>query len=156
MSSEQTFRVGVAVSDPGDVRPAAIQTSEGEIPWDYRIGGVGKTFILIDFPAVLHTVTLSLVLNADTVPEGLEGTLLTSSVVSDGFPTFMPPLPTSTTAFQSTTITIIDDDGKTMRVSLSLGSFVYPSVHHNTYRQYHLILLSVSSPKRNGVTVALA
>ena len=44
--------------------------------------------------------------------------MLTSSVVSEGFPSFSPPRTDSTTAFPSTRMEIIDDDCKLILTNL--------------------------------------
>lgn len=109
--SEQTFRIGIEVSDPASVRPATLETQHSH-SYDYHVGAYGQTFILRDFLPLQQTVLVAFTLNADDIPEGTEGFQLTSEVNRhNGNPAFLPPLPTSTTAFRSTTIQIIDDDG---------------------------------------------
>ena len=109
--SEQTFRVGIVASDPTSVRPATLETRHSYI-YDYRVGSVGQTFILRDLIPSQQTTAVAFFLNSDDIPEGTEGFVLTSEVDTyNGHPAFLPPLPTSTTAFQSTTVQIIDDDG---------------------------------------------
>ena len=112
--SEQTFSVGIHFSDPASVRPAALLTNDTRDSWDYSIQRVpGQAFVLRFLRPDQQSVTVSFYLNSDDVPEGPEGFQLTEIVeTAGGYPQFLLPLQTSTTAFQSTTVTIIDDDGK--------------------------------------------
>ena len=113
--SEQTFRVGINVNDPSitDVAAATLETDDtGPGEWDYRVNFVGQDFLLADIFPLQQSLLVPFVLTGDNVPEGLEGFQLDASVeTAGGLPRFQLPLPTSTTAFQSTTITIIDNDG---------------------------------------------
>ena len=109
--SEQTFRVGIVASDPTSARPATIDPGHSDI-YDYYFGGGGQTHISRIIYPHQQTIAVSFLLNADDIPEGTEGFMLTSEVEKyNGFSGFLPPLPTSTTAFRSTMIQIIDDDG---------------------------------------------
>ena len=126
--SEQIFRVGIVVSDPTSVRPATLETEHSDI-YDYRVSSVGQTFILRDFFPLQQTLVVAFILNADDIPEGTEGFTLTSEVeVYDGFSVFLPPLPTSITAFRSTTIQIIDDDGNFISSYLTESACAKPTI----------------------------
>ena len=121
--SEQTFRVAIVVSDPPSVRPATLDTG-GD--WDYRVAAVGQTSILADILPAQQSIQLAFSLNGDGIPEGLEGFQLTANVETrGGFPQFLLPFQTNATAFQSTTITIIDDDGKSNYQQLA-GYLIVP------------------------------
>ena len=109
--SEQTFRFRISASDAPGITPATLEQRDSTT-WDYRIGAVGQTVFFGDFQPEEQEVRRSVIINGDNYPEGLEGFLLTSSVVSQGFPSFSPPRDDSTTAFVSTRIEIIDDDCK--------------------------------------------
>ena len=105
--SEQTFRIGVVASDPTCVRPATLETLDTVDSWDYRVGAVGQTFLLHDIFPGQQFLPISFFLNGDDIPEDREGFQLEIIVETEGeFPQFLLPLQTSTTAFQSTTITI--------------------------------------------------
>ena len=108
--SEQTFRVGINVNDPSiDVAAATLETDDtGLGEWDYRVGAV-----LADIFPLQQSLIVSFILTGDNVPEGLEGFQLDASVeTTGGFPQFALPLQSSTTAFRSTVVTIVDDDGR--------------------------------------------
>lgn len=113
--SEQTFRVGVFVSDATSISPATLDDGN-TTNWDYRVNDVGQVYVEIDFPPKEQSITVPFFLNGDKVPEGWEGFLLTSSVASEEFPHFSPPQPDSTTAFLSTKIEILDNDCKLVMV----------------------------------------
>ena len=108
--SEQTFRVGISVSDPTTVTPATLRTSPSQLDWDYSLGSVpGQTFFLRDIFSPSQSSMVAFFLNGDDSVEDVEGFVLTSSSeTAGGFPSFLSPLPSSTTAFQSTTVQIID------------------------------------------------
>ena len=91
---------------------ATLQRNDSGTDWDFHVGTAGQTFIQVDFPFTQRTVAVSFVLNADTDPEGTEGFTLTSDVVAFGYPAFSPPVDTSTTAYQITTVRILDNDCK--------------------------------------------
>ena len=122
--SEQTFRIRIVVSDPTSMRPATLHTEDIEPDsWDYPVGQVGQHFLLIDISPAQQSLLVAFILNDDDVPEGLEGFRLTAA---GGFPQFLLPLQTSTTAFQSTTITVIDADGM-------LLTYVHNNSLHSVY-----------------------
>ena len=82
--SEQTFRVGIVATDPPGITPATLD--DGTVSsYDYRISTYGVTFRSLVFLYTVPSVTFSFILNGDDLSEGLEGFLLTSSVV-EGFP----------------------------------------------------------------------
>ena len=110
--SEQTFGVGITITDPSSISAAALQTKTSGDDWDFRVGTAGQTFIQVDFPFNLQSVAVTFVLNADIDPEGIEGFKLRSNVVAFGYPSFLPPLGASTTAYQVTTVRILDNDCK--------------------------------------------
>lgn len=125
--SEQTFRVGIEVSDPtGLVRPATPQMTASDTSYDYRVSTtIGQTFFMVDFPPDLQSIPFTFFLNSDEVPEELEAFQASSTAVV-GFPSFFPPLPSSNTAFQSTQIQIIDDDCKFFfQLAIVLKQIVY-------------------------------
>ena len=114
--SEQTFRIGINVNDPAtDVAAATLETLEntGTDEWDYRVGFAGQDFLQRDIFPAEQSLLVAFVLTGDNVPEGLEGFQLDASVETEGgFPQFALPLQSSTTAFRSTVVTIVDDDGR--------------------------------------------
>lgn len=115
--SEQTFGVGITVTDPiGQVTPATLETANTAVSYDYRVadGSVGQTFFVVQFPPQLESFAFGFFLNSDQLPEGLEGFQVSSSTVQ-GFPSFQPPLLTSATAFQFAQILIKDDDCESHR-----------------------------------------
>ena len=116
--SDQTFRVGISASDAAGVTPATLDDGNTTV-WDYRISDAGQVFIEMDFPAAELSVTVPFFLNGDEIPEGWEGFLLTTSVVSEEFPYFSFPQPGSNAAFLSTKIEIVDDDCKLVTISYS-------------------------------------
>ena len=114
--SEQTFRVGINVNNPSiiDVAAATLETDDtGPGEWDYRVGAFGQDFILTDIFPLQQSLIVGFILIGDNVPEGLEGFQLDASVeTAGGFPQFALPLQSSTTAFRSTVVTLVDNDGR--------------------------------------------
>ena len=110
--SEQTFGVGITVSNPQMLSPATLEAFDTSINYDYSLGVPGQTFIVLRFLPNQQSITFNFFLNGDEVPEGTEAFQASSTPV-EGFPTFQAPI---TTAFPSTEIQIIDNDCKCITV----------------------------------------
>ena len=110
--SEQTFGVGITVSNPQMLSPATLEDDNTDINFDYTLGIPGQAFTIIQFLPNQQSITFVFFLNSDEVPEGTEA-FQASSTPLEGFPTFQAPI---TTAFPSTEIQIIDDDCKCITV----------------------------------------
>ena len=112
--SEQTFGVGITVSNPQNLSPATLETDDNFISgmYDYSLGTSGDTFTVLNFLPNQQSITFDFLLNSDEVPEGIEAFRASSTPVV-GFPTFQAPI---TTAFPSTEIQIIDNDCKCITV----------------------------------------
>ena len=140
--SEQTFRVGINVNDPSiDVAAATLQTVDtGPGEWDYRMGQVGQDFLLADIFPLQQFLIVGFVMIGDNVPEGLEGFQLDASVETVGeFPQFALPLQSSTTAFRSTTVTIVDNDRRQQLHE-----------YKTSFLNFHCISFSCSGNSRMG------
>jgi len=122
--SEQTFSVTITSSDPSGLNAATLQPvgpfQEGGA--DYRITTPGATTSSLTFPPQVQSVVRTIFINPDSLAEGTEAFQLTSSP-NEGFPNFDSPLTTSTTAFATTIVQILDNDCKL--VSFSLRSAVF-------------------------------
>ena len=111
--SEQTFGVGITVSNPQMLSPATLEPLSDEgVNFDYTLGTPGQTFTVIEFLPNQQSITFEFFLNSDELPEGTEAFQASSTPV-EGFPTFQAPI---TTAFPSTEIQIIDNDCKFINV----------------------------------------
>ena len=105
--SEQTFGVGITVSNPLMLSPATLETADN-INFDYTLGSPGDTFIVSQFLPNQQSIGFYFFLNSDELPEGTEA--FQASLISvEGFPTFQPPI---STAYASTEVQIIDNDCK--------------------------------------------
>lgn len=115
--SEQTFSVGIIITDAPNLLPATLFDNNVK-DWDYRIGSPGQTFQTLQFSPHLQSISVDISLNDNPVFEGLEGFLLTTTVSREGmFPAFSLPRSGSATAFRSTTILIMDDECKSIQSS---------------------------------------
>ena len=110
--SEQTFGVGITVSNPQMLSPATLEPDDTSFNFDYTLGIPGQTFIVLQFLPNQQSITFEFFLNSDELPEGTEA-FQASSTPGEGFPTFQAPI---TTAFASTEIQIIDNDCKCITV----------------------------------------
>ena len=110
--SEQTFGVGITVSNPQMLSPATLETDDTMINFDYTLGTLGQTFEILQFLPNQQSITFEFFLNSDELPEGIEAFQASSTPV-EGFPTFQASI---TTAFPSTEIQIIDNDCKCITV----------------------------------------
>ena len=105
--SEQTFGVGITVSNPQMLSPATLETVNSSM-YDYSLGVPGQTFIVLHFLPNQQSITFQFFLNGDNLIEGTEAFQASATTV-EGFPTFQAPI---TTAFPSTEIQMIDNDSK--------------------------------------------
>ena len=110
--SEQTFGVGITVSNPQMLSPATLEQFNTGINFDYALGIPEQTFTVLQFLPNQQSITFEFFLNSDELPEGTEAFRASSTPV-EGFPTFQAPI---TTAFPSTEIQIIDNDCKCITV----------------------------------------
>ena len=110
--SEQTFDVGITVSNPQMLSPATLESFDPSINFDYTLGIPEQTFIVLQFLPNQQSITFEFYLNSDEVPEGTEAFQASSTPV-EGFPEFQAPI---TTAYPSTEIQIIDNDCKCITV----------------------------------------
>ena len=110
--SEQTFGVGITVSNPHMLTPATLEDDDTGINFDYTLGIPGQTFTVLQFLPNQQSIRFDFFLNSDEFPEGTEAFQASSTPV-EGFPTFQAPI---TTAFASTEIQIIDNDCKCITV----------------------------------------
>ena len=106
--SEQTFGVGITVSNPQMLSPATLESFDTSINFDYALNAPEQTFTVLLFLPNQQSITFEFFLNNDELPEGTEAFQASSTPVV-GFPTFQAPI---TTAFPSTEIQIIDNDCK--------------------------------------------
>ena len=104
--SEQTFGVGITVSNPRMLSAATLETDDDTTNFDYTLGSPGQAFIVLQFLPSQQSITFEFFINSDELPERTEAFQARSTPV-EGFPTFWSPI---TTAFESTEIQIIDDD----------------------------------------------
>ena len=111
--SEQTYSVDLTVGDPGgNAKPATIETSNTNQSFDYSFGLVDQTKQNVFFPPTVDRIPFVFSLNPDLAAEGTETFRATSAQVtpSGDFPVFQTP--GGVTAFATTLIHILDDDGK--------------------------------------------
>ena len=118
--SEQTFSVGITVSNPQTLPAATLETFDTSINYDYSLGTPGSTLVLRFLPNQ-QSITFQFFLNSDDLPEGTEAFQASSTPV-EGFPMFQAPI---TTAFAATEIQIIDNDCK---FSMLIASFLNSDV----------------------------
>ena len=112
-ATEQTYSVHLTVSDPGEnYKPATIETSDNSESFDYSFGGVGQTQQDVLFPPIVDRIPFVFSLNPDLSVEGTEVFRATSAQVtpSGDYPVFQTP--TGVTAFATTLIHILENDGK--------------------------------------------
>ena len=112
-TSEQTYSVDLTVGDPGEnTKPATIETSNTNQSFDYSFGVIGQTKVNVRFPPNVDRIAFVFSLNPDLAVEGTETFLVTSAQVtpSGSFPVFQTP--GGITAFATTLIHILDNDGK--------------------------------------------
>ena len=109
--SEQTYSVDLTVGDPGgNFKPATVNV-------DYSLGGIlGQTKQCRLFPPTVDRIPFVFLLFHDLAVEGTETFQATSAQVtpSGNFPVFQTP--SGVTAFATTLIHILDNDGKTVYV----------------------------------------
>ena len=111
--SEQTYSVDLTVGDPGgNTKSATIETSDINESFDYSFGLPGQTKINRLFAPTVDRIPFVFSLNPDLAVEGTETFRATSAQVtpSGDFPVFQTP--TGVTAFATTLINILDNDGK--------------------------------------------
>ncbi len=111
--SEQTYSVDLTVGDPGgNVKPATLETSDINESFDYSFGLPGQIKINRLFAPTVDRIPFVFSLNPDLAVEGTETFRATSAQVtpSGDFPVFQTP--TGVTAFATTLINILDNDGK--------------------------------------------
>ena len=110
--SEQTFGVGITVSNPQMLSAATVETDDASIDFDYALSAPGDTYYFVPFNPNQQSNVFQFFLNGDDLPEETEAFQASSTSV-EGFPTFQAPI---TTAFPSTEIQIIDNDCKCITV----------------------------------------
>ena len=111
--SEQTYSVDLTVDDPGgNIKPATIETSNTNQSFDYSLGVIGHTKQNILFSPTMDRIPFVFLLNPDLAVEGTETFRATSAqrTPSGDFPVFQTP--GGVTAFATTLIHILDNDGK--------------------------------------------
>ena len=110
--TEQTYSVVITASTPTDSRlnPATPEPVGGGI-YDYSLADPGQTFTTRDIDPDVQSIRFTFFLNGDTFPEGIESFQATITP-SEGFPTYGNP----TTLFNTTLISIIDDDSKSKAI----------------------------------------
>ena len=111
--SEQTYSVDLTVGDPGgNYKPATIETSDINENFDYSFGVIGQTKQNRWFSPIDDRIAFVFSLNTDMFIEGIETFQATSAQVtpSGDFPVFQTP--SGVTAFATTLIHILDNDGK--------------------------------------------
>ena len=110
--TEQTYSVVITASTPTDSRlnPATPEPT-GDGIYDYSLGYPGQIYIIRDIVPYVQSITFNFFLNGDTFPEGIESFQATITP-SEGFPTYGNP----TTLFNTTLISIIDDDSKSKAI----------------------------------------
>ena len=105
--SEQIFTVGTTISDP----TGAVHTATRKL--DYEFSGSVLPFRSLLFYPDEQAIPFSFILFEDSFAEELEAFKVTVLSSYEGlYPSFQPPSPGSTTAFQTTQIHIIDNNGK--------------------------------------------
>ena len=112
-ATEQTYSVDLTVGDPGgNTKPATIETSNTNQSFDYSLGAIGQTKRNVLFPPTMNRMPFVFSLNPDLIVEGNETFRATSAPVtpSGNFSIFQAP--TGVTAFATTLIHILDNDGK--------------------------------------------
>ena len=106
--TEQIYSMGITTSTPTDsTLNAATPEPLGGGNYDYSLGVPGQIFITRIFDPDVQSITFNFFLNGDTFPERVESFLATITPL-EGSPTYGNPV----TLFTSTSINIIDDDGK--------------------------------------------
>ena len=120
--TEQTYSVVITSSTPTDSRlnPATPEPVGGGGNYDYSLGVPGQTFITREFDPNVQRITFNFFLNGDTFPEGIESFQATITP-SEGFPTYGNP----TTLFNTTLISIIDDDSKSKAIIIFMTLSIY-------------------------------
>ena len=111
--SEQIYSVDLTVGDPGgNTKPATIETSNTNQSFDYSFGLVDQTRLNVLFPPTVDRIPFVFSLNSDLAVEGTETFRATSAqrTPSGPFPVFQTP--SGVTAFATTLINILDNDGK--------------------------------------------
>ena len=116
-TTELTYLVDLTVGEPGgNYKPAQILTSDINENYDYSLGRPNQTKYNVLFQPTVDRIAFVFSLNFDLAVEGTETFQATSAqpTPSDYFPVYQSP--TGITAFASTLIHILDDDGKTVYV----------------------------------------
>ena len=111
-TSEQTFSVDLIVGDPGgNTKPATIETSDVN-NFDYSFTVPDQTKQSVQFPPTVYRIPFVFTVAPDLAVEGTETFRATSAQVtpSGDFPVFLTP--SGVTAFATTLIHILDNDGK--------------------------------------------
>ena len=111
--SEQTYSVDLTVGDPGgNTRPATLETFDINESFDYSFGSLGQTRQNVLFPSTMDRIAFVFSLNPDLAKEGTETFRATSAQATPigFFPLYQTP--GGVTAFATTLIHILDNDGK--------------------------------------------
>ncbi len=105
MLSEQTFFILVTAGIPKLTLLPAATLNLGSA-YDYSLGEVGQSFVILTFPPSLSSVPFNFSLNSDDQAEGTEFFEITSSSVA-GRPVFLP-------SEETALVSILDNDGMMM------------------------------------------
>ncbi len=117
--SEQTFSVGISISAPStNISAALIEYHNTGESYDYSFPELlAPSFFKVTFLPREQNISLSFSVNADELPERLEGFQLSCTPV-EGFPTFKLPVD----GHQQTQIQITDSDCKLYTISVPAWS----------------------------------
>ena len=134
--SEQTFRIGVTISDPGlEIHPASLQQivhTNITTNFDYVLDSPGNCYTVLTFRPNQSEAIVSFNLLQDELPENTEG--FRASVSSEGYPFPIFQLPASTASvFASTIITIQDNDSKYKVIFTKIMSQTHMYMHMHTH-----------------------
>ena len=111
--SEQTYSVDLTVGDPGgNTNPAIIETFDNIGNYDYSFGFPEQTKQNIRFPPTVDRISFVFSLNPDLSVEETEIFQATSAQVTPSGPYPVFQTPAGVTAFATTLIHILDNDGK--------------------------------------------
>ena len=112
-ATEQTYSVDLTVGDPGrNFKPATIETSNTNQNFDYSLGLPDQTKVNVLFPPTVDRISFVFSLKFDLSVEETETFRATSAQVTPSGPYPVFQTPAGVTAFATTLIHILDNDGK--------------------------------------------